>query len=130
MRVGGVWVPNSRAPLRILPSSIMSQTTTTPSESRFAHPGVVRQTPALIPTSGTTSDTPGFLSHVSPWMGIAGLLIVGAMRLHPATAGAALFIGVGISVINYGSEPAGPLPGSSNNDPGARSGPGWLNPHF
>ena len=65
--------------------------------------------PAVGPGPGPTSQNtePGFLDHLDPIMGVAGFIIVGAMRLHPATAGAALFIGVGLAVINWGSEPVG-----------------------
>ena len=49
----------------------------------------------------------GLLDHLSPTMAIAGLIVVGAMRLHPVTAPAALIIGVGRAAINWGSAPAG-----------------------
>jgi len=59
--------------------------------------------PASLPSS---SDT-GLLDHVSPVMGVLGLIIVAGLRLHPATAISATVIGAGIAVINWGSAPAG-----------------------
>jgi hypothetical protein len=131
MRVGGVWVPNSLAPRRFFPSVITRATTSdkkTPSRSSTRpQPAGFRNDSFLVPTSGTVSTNgKGPLSHIVPALGVAGLLITGAMRLHPVTAGAALFIGVGIAVLNYGSEPAG-----TGFEAEVETGqPDWLNPHF
>jgi len=83
---------------------------TVPSPNQVVQVTTVLTPPDLgkTPTVSTTTNTdPGFLDHVDPVMGIAGLIIGGALRLHPATAGAALFVGVGLAVLNWGSEPAG-----------------------
>jgi len=132
MRVGGVWVPNSLAPRRFLSRAIQTASSPTSlkrdSGSRNPQPSGFRYDSLVVPTSGTVSSNGnGPLSHIVPALGVAGLLITGAMRLHPYTAAAALFIGVGIAVLNYGSEPAG-----SGAEVGVETQPqpDWLNPHF
>jgi len=132
MRVGGVWVPNSLSPRRFFPSVLQRTTTSTsktstPARAARPQPSGFRDN-LVVPTSGTVSTNGnGPLSHIVPALGVAGLLITGAMRLHPATAAAALFIGVGIAVLNYGSEPvSGPAIVEESSNPLEWAKPGLM----
>lgn len=90
-------------------------TTITVSNVQDPGPGVTASLPE-------PSDT-GLLDHVSPVMGVLGLVIVAALRLHPATAITATVIGVGLAVINWGSSPAGD--GQTGSSSGTVSHPAY-----
>lgn len=87
-----------------------------------SNPQIVKADPGLTPNATSTGGDTGLLDHVSPVMGVLGLIIVAGMRLHPVTAITATVIGVGIAVINWGSAPAGD--GQSGSSSGTVSGGG------